>query len=183
MALATHKVASVALGIGQPVSSGGRNPQREHHPTDGGVWPPRRLLGARIVLGLPDRWTTTALGVLTLGLGISVVVPAWDRRMLSGVDQAACRPGWKRALCNRHPERLVDLWHRAVRHSVAGELFGLSYTRAVAHTLILVGLLWNGTGALVPASGGHPLGLAAGAGRRIAGRWLCRSPFVTGAWQ
>jgi len=27
--------------------------------------------------------------------------------------------------------------------------FGLSYTRAVAHTLILVGLLWNGTGALV----------------------------------
>ena len=27
--------------------------------------------------------------------------------------------------------------------------FGLSYTRAVAHTLILVGLGWNGTGALV----------------------------------
>ena len=27
--------------------------------------------------------------------------------------------------------------------------FGLSYTRAVAHTLILVGLAWNGTGALV----------------------------------
>ena len=27
--------------------------------------------------------------------------------------------------------------------------FGLSYPRAVAHTLILVGLAWNGTGALV----------------------------------
>ena len=26
--------------------------------------------------------------------------------------------------------------------------FGLSYTRAVAHTLILVGLGWNGTGAI-----------------------------------
>ena len=27
--------------------------------------------------------------------------------------------------------------------------FGLSYARAVAHTLVLVGLGWNGTGALV----------------------------------
>ena len=27
--------------------------------------------------------------------------------------------------------------------------FGLSYTAAVAHTLVLVGLGWNGTGALV----------------------------------
>ena len=27
--------------------------------------------------------------------------------------------------------------------------FGLSYPRAVAHTLVLVGLAWNGTGALV----------------------------------
>ena len=27
--------------------------------------------------------------------------------------------------------------------------FGLSYPKAVAHTLILVGLAWNGTGALV----------------------------------
>ena len=27
--------------------------------------------------------------------------------------------------------------------------FGLSYARAVAHTLMLVGLGWNGTGALV----------------------------------
>ena len=71
MALATHKVASVALGIGAA----------SRHWREGtlnrsitllmvgcglpGVW-----LGAHIVLGLPDRWTTTALGVLTLGLGI-----------------------------------------------------------------------------------------------------------------
>ena len=71
MALATHKVASVALGIGAA----------SRHWREGtlngsitllmvgcglpGVW-----LGARIVLGLPDRWTTTALGVLTLGLDL-----------------------------------------------------------------------------------------------------------------
>ena len=32
--------------------------------------------------------------------------------------------------------------------------FGLSYTQAVAHTLVLVGLCWNGTGALVLGMGG-----------------------------
>jgi uncharacterized membrane protein YfcA len=39
--------------------------------------------------------------------------------------------------------------------------FGLDYSRAVAYTLILVGLFWNGTGALT-------LGLQG----QIAWRWL-----------
>ena len=74
--------------------------------------------------------------------------------MLSGVDQAACRLGGSGLFAigilngslTSGTGLFVTLW--------LVSWFGLSYTRAVAHTLILVGLLWNGTGALVLGIGG-----------------------------
>ena len=66
------------------------------------------------------------------------------------MDSANALHRGRRALRNRDPEWISDLRHRTVRDPLAGALVRPeSYTRAVAHTLILVGLGWNGTGALV----------------------------------
>ena len=70
-ALATHKLASVALGLG----AAGRHWRASSlDPILSslmlvaglpGVW-----LGASAVLAVPDRWATASLGLLTLGLGL-----------------------------------------------------------------------------------------------------------------
>ena len=84
MALATHKIASVALGLG----AAGRHWRAStlNAPIAGlmlaaglpGVW-----IGARTVLALPDRVATAALAVLTLGLGLYSV----GRPQLGTADQ------------------------------------------------------------------------------------------------
>ena len=157
MALATHKVASVALGIG----AASRH-WRERTLNGSitllmvgcglpGVW-----LGARIVLGLPDRWTTTALGVLTLGLGIYS-----SRRPSLGQKDAELAMTKRRAVLGGSGLFAIGILNGSLTSGTGlfvtlwlVSWFGLSYTRAVAHTLILVGLLWNGTGALVLGIGG-----------------------------
>ncbi|MEY4297504.1 MAG: hypothetical protein RLZZ423_683 [Cyanobacteriota bacterium] len=163
-ALATHKLASVALGVGATLRHARERSLNLRFAAlvliSGlpGVW-----LGARLVLAVPPRLCTLLLGLLTIGLGL----------------YSACRPALgSEAVVRRHgPLRLllgglglfvigvlngsltsgtglfVTLW--LVRW------FGLDYGRAVAYTLILVGLFWNGTGALT-------LGLQG----QIAWRWL-----------
>lgn len=151
IALGTHKIASVALGVGATL----------RHLREGefdwrfaalillsGV--PGVIIGAHVIIGVPDRWAEIALGLLTISLGIY----SW------------CKPdlGQFHAPKNRHQRGyliggaalffigglngsltsgtglFVTLW--LVRW------FGLDYKRAVAYTLILVGLFWNGAGAI-----------------------------------
>ena len=151
-ALATHKLASVALGIG----ASGR------HWREGslnlhlsllvigcglpGVW-----IGAKAVLNIPDATATLALGLLTIGLGLystrrtelgtQDVVPrlSTGRSIVGGLVLFGI--GILNGSLTSGTGLFVTLW--LVRW------FGLSYTKAIAHTLILVGLGWNGTGALV----------------------------------
>ena len=152
MALATHKIASVALGLG----AAGRHWSSStlNAPISGlilgaglpGVW-----IGARMVLAVPDCVATAALALLTLALGIySISRPQLGgsdqrRRLSRGVLVVGCMGLFGIGLLNGSLSSgtglFVTLW--LVRW------FGLSYTQAVAHTLILVGLCWNGTGALV----------------------------------
>ena len=152
VALATHKVASVALGLGATLRHG-----REGHLERRfaliilGAGLPGVILGARLVLHVPERWATLALGVLTLGLGIYSVL----------------KPNLGMEHTPKHREG-VALGVGAVGLFVVGVLngsitsgtglfltmwliyyFGLDYKRAVAYTLVLCGLFWNGTGALV----------------------------------
>lgn len=152
IALATHKVASVALGLGATVRH-----LRESHLERRfsliilGAGLPGVILGASFILHVPERWATVALGVLTMGLGLySIFKP---------------RLGMEHAPKNREGRALgvgmlglfvigvlngsitsgtglfLTLW--LIRH------FGLDYKRAVAYTLVLCGVFWNGTGALV----------------------------------
>ena len=150
-ALATHKVASVALGVG----AAGRHWRASSLDRRlsalvlcaglPGVW-----IGANLVLAIPDKTATACLALLTLGLGVYS-----SRRPQLGNDQSL-RPltgttfwlgafglfgiGVINGSLTSGTGLFVTLW--LVRW------FGLSYTRAVAHTLILVGLGWNGTGAI-----------------------------------
>ena len=108
-------------------------------------------MGASMVLALPDQAATASLGLLTLGLGVySARKPDLgtmdEPRPLtaSTVGVGACGLfiiGILNGSLTSGTGLFVTLW--LVRW------FGLSYARAVAHTLVLVGLGWNGMGALV----------------------------------
>jgi len=151
LALATHKVATVALGIGATL----RNLQegrleRRRVLLILGFGLPGVVIGARFILQVPDRSAQIALGVLTLGLGLySLFKPqlgqqtsdsplSQRRQWLGGIGLFFI--GVLNGSLTSGTGLFVTLW--LVR------VFGMDYKRAVAYTLVLVGLFWNGTGAL-----------------------------------
>ncbi|TNG01703.1 MAG: sulfite exporter TauE/SafE family protein [Gammaproteobacteria bacterium] len=151
IALATHKLASVALGIGATIRHL-KSSRLERNFTVfillTGI--PGVILGANVILLVPDRHAEIALGLLTLGLGIY--------------------SGLKRGLGQTMNESHRDMPGMIIGGSILfvigvlnGSLtsgtglfvtlwlvrwFGLDYQRAVAYTLVLVGMFWNGAGAL-----------------------------------
>jgi uncharacterized membrane protein YfcA len=108
------------------------------------------VLGAHLVLGLPPRLCTLLLGLLTIGLGIySLTRPTLGmtaeqheltrgRLLIGGLVLFAI--GVLNGSLTSGTGLFVTLW--LVRW------FGLDYGRAVAYTLVLVGLFWNGAGAI-----------------------------------
>lgn len=152
VALATHKVASVALGLGATL----RHLKESHLERrfsliilSAGL--PGVVLGAVTILRIPERTAMLALGVLTLGLGLySVFKPKLGMEHAPQNRQGAALVGGMAGLfvvgflngsITSGTGLFLTIW--LIRY------FGLDYTRAVAYTLILCGLVWNGTGALV----------------------------------
>ena len=151
IALATHKVASVALGIGATARH-----LRERALELGfaafilvsGI--PGVILGASLILHVPDRVARLALGVLTIGVGAF----SWCRPTLGMTYEPVHRTrsgllfggaglfiiGVLNGSLTSGTGLFVTLWLVL--------WFGLDYRRAVAYTLVLVGLFWNGSGAL-----------------------------------
>jgi uncharacterized membrane protein YfcA len=151
VALATHKVASVALGVGatlRHLREGSLERQFVIYMLLAGV--PGVVIGASLILRVPDRMATLALGVLTLGLSLYSMMspslgqdyrPAHRNRqgyLLGGVGLFLI--GILNGSLTSGTGLFVTLW--LVRW------FGLDYRRAVAHTLVMVGVFWNGSGAL-----------------------------------
>jgi uncharacterized protein len=152
IALATHKVASVALGLGATL----RHLKESHLERRFsliilGAGLPGVVLGAVTILQIPERIATLSLGVLTLGLGLySVYKPSLGMthtpqhqhgRALIGGMAGLFVVGFLNGSITSGTGLFLTIW--LIRY------FGLDYTRAVAYTLILCGLVWNGTGALV----------------------------------
>lgn len=152
IALATHKIASVALGIGATVRhlrEGGL--QRRFVLFIGATGVPGVLLGANVILQVPGRHAEIALGVLTIGLGLYSLF----KGSMGLAEEPRNRSGhglWIGGLglfligvlngsLTSGTGLFVTLW--LVRW------FGADYRQAVAYTLVLVGIVWNGTGALV----------------------------------
>ena len=151
VALATHKVASVALGIGATL----------RHLREGGLEKsialfilatglPGVVVGAHLIVGVSGRAAEIALGILTAGLGLyswlnpqlgqSHQVRNRDRRGLVLGGLGLFFIGALNGSLTSGTGLFVTLW--LVRW------FGFDYRRAVAYTLVLVGVFWNGTGAL-----------------------------------
>jgi len=152
VALATHKVASVALGLGATLRH-----FRESHLERrfsliilaAGL--PGVVLGAATILQVPEKLATLLLGVLTLSVGLYSIfkprlgmdyAPRNDRGapLLAGMAGLFI-VGFLNGSITSGTGLFLTLW--LIRH------FGLDYKRAVAYTLILCGVVWNGTGALV----------------------------------
>ncbi len=152
VALATHKVASVALGLGATLRH-----LRESHLERRlsliilGAGLPGVVLGAATILQVPERLATLLLGALTLGLGLYSIfkpslgmehAPRNDRGLPLVVGMAGLfGVGFLNGSITSGTGLFLTLW--LIRH------FGLDYKRAVAYTLILCGVVWNGTGAVV----------------------------------
>jgi uncharacterized membrane protein YfcA len=152
VALATHKVASVALGLGATLRHlKGSHLERRFSLIILGAGLPGVVLGALTILHIPEHIATLALGVLTLGLGLySVFRPRLGMEHLPRNQQGAALVGGMAGLF------VVGFLNGSITSGTGLFLtiwlirwFGLDYTRAVAYTLILCGLVWNGTGALV----------------------------------
>jgi len=151
VALATHKTATVALGVGATL----RHLRAGSLDWRLGAWVlgtgvPGVVAGAAAIFQVPDRWAVAALGVLTMGLGLysflnqdlgQVHAPAHRDRAGYLVGGAGLFfIGFLNGSLTSGTGLFCTLW--LVRW------FGLDYRRAVAYTLVLVGLAWNGAGAL-----------------------------------
>ncbi len=151
VALATHKVASVALGVGATIRHlRGDSLERRFALFILATGLPGVVIGASLILHVDDRLAEIALGLLTSGLGV----------------YSALRPALGQEHDPRHRDRAGYVVGGAVMFLLGilnGSLtsgtglfvtlwlvrwFGLDYRRAVAYTLVLVGLFWNGTGAV-----------------------------------
>jgi len=151
VALATHKVASVALGIGATLRYIKTSKlERRFILLVLGFGLPGVVIGSSFILQIPDQIAEIALGVLTAGLGFySIFKPDlgqnhqpkhrdFKSRLLGGIMLFLL--GILNGSLTSGTGLFVTLW-------LVG-WFGLDYQRAIAYTLILVGLFWNGTGAI-----------------------------------
>lgn len=151
-ALATHKIASVALGLGASLRHlQSRTLALRESLIILGAGVPGVVLGSVVILEVPDRIAQALLGVLTIALGLySVFKPRlglehaprhWQGRGLAvGLLGLFC-VGFLNGSVTSGTGLFLTLW--LIRW------FGLDYQRAVAYTLVLCGIVWNGTGAVV----------------------------------
>ncbi len=151
LALATHKVATVALGMGATAKH--IKARRFDRQLIGSLLLaglPGVVIGALVIIRVPGRWAEIALGFLTVALGLySVLHPQLGQRAA-----AQHREGWG-LLVGAVGLFLIGVLNGSLTSGTGLfatlwliRWYGTDYLTAVAHTLVFVGLAWNGTGAL-----------------------------------
>jgi len=151
IALATHKIASVALGVGATIRhlhSGKLNLRFALLILLSGI--PGVIIGGFVIVRVADYEARIALGLLTISLGLYSCLKADLGQQLQDKNRDSagliigalilCFIGVLNGSLTSGTGLFVTLW--LVRW------FGLDYKTAVAYTLVLVGIFWNGTGAL-----------------------------------
>ncbi len=150
-ALATHKVASVALGFGASIPHFKKNDLQIKYAfliLISGV--PGVLLGAYTSYISPNSFSTTLLGFLTLFLSFYSInhkklgssnqkIQINKLRILIG-SFGLFIIGFLNGYLSSGTGLFVTIWMI--------KIFDLSFSVAVAYTLIFVGIFWNGIGAL-----------------------------------
>jgi len=151
VALATHKLASVALGLGAVIRySSTSHLERQFIVMMLLAGLPGVVLGGRLILDVPEDFSILALGILTGFLGFySIFKPTL------GQDYAAKHRNRRGYLVGGTVLFLLGVLNGSLTSGTGlfvtlwlVSWFGMDYQRAVAYTLILVGLFWNGAGAI-----------------------------------
>ena len=150
-ALATHKVASVALGIGASIPHIKRNNIHRNYSLlilCSGI--PGVLIGAYIASISPTKFSTFLLALLTLSLslytiknnnlGNSSVPKKLNKSNILIGSLGLFIIGILNGYLSSGTGLFVTIWMIII--------FKLSFSLSVAYTLIFVGIFWNGIGAL-----------------------------------
>lgn len=150
-ALATHKIASVALGVGATL----------RHMREGKLdyrfcgfillcGLPGVILGADIVLKIPEGWTIFSLGCLTSGLGLYSL-----RKRTLGLETSSKNRDRRGLIIGGITLFIIGALNGSLTSGTGlfvtlwlVRWFGLDYKTAVTYVLILVGLFWNSAGAI-----------------------------------
>lgn len=153
-ALVTHKIASVALGVGasfRHLRESSLNWYFALFILTCGL--PGVVSGALIILEFDDQFSKLSLGFLTLSLGIYSLLQKelgqkaeYQHRDKTGFLIGGCvlfSIGILNGSLTSGTGLFVTLW--LIRW------FGLDYKSAITYTLVLVGLFWNGFGAFTLA--------------------------------
>ncbi|MGR5149292.1 sulfite exporter TauE/SafE family protein [Photobacterium alginatilyticum] len=150
VALATHKVASVALGLGAAIKhirAGSLNWPLTVYVIVAGML--GVILGANVILFVPGRAAEAMLGLLILGLGIYSLT----KKELGQYDQPRNRH-WQGMVIGGFGLALIGILNGSLTAGTGLFVtlflirwFGFDYKQAVALTLVSVGLFWNGIGA------------------------------------
>ncbi len=151
VALATHKIATVALGIGSTARYWKEKSTQLYFSLFVlGFGLPGVILGALIILSIGESVALFSLGILTISLGIY----SFFKKQLGQHYQPKHRTtsgyfmggiiifiiGFLNGSLTSGTGLFLTVW---LIH-----WFGLDYKRAVATTMILVGFFWNATGAI-----------------------------------
>ncbi len=157
-ALATHKLASIALGIGASIRHFQEKDFSKLHTTlILGCGLPGVLIGSNIIFLIPNEVSTFALGLFTLLIGFFSSKRASNQKKQSPKNLNAIEIlfggfvifiiGIINGSITSGTGLFVTLW--------LVNWFGFSYTKAIGYTLVLVGIFWNGTGALILVTNGE----------------------------
>ena len=154
VALATHKIASVALGIGAAIRHSREKKLQWRFALFilvtgvAGVIP-----GARFILTVPENIANLSLGVMTVGLAVY----SW-RKPDMGIDLETMHRDAYGYLIGGVVLFLIGVLNGSLTSGTGlfctiwlVRWFGLDYKLAVAYTLVVVGIFWNGSGALTLA--------------------------------
>ena len=154
VALATHKIASVALGVGAAIRHSQERKLQWRFALFilvtgvAGVIP-----GARFILTVPENLANLALGVMTVGLAVY----SW-RSPDMGVDAKNTHRDLTGYLIGGAVLLLIGILNGSLTSGTGlfctlwlVRWFGLDYKLAIAYTLVVVGIFWNGTGAITLA--------------------------------
>ena len=154
VALATHKIASVALGVGAAL----RHAQEKKLQWQFGLF----ILvtgvlgvipGATFILTVPENLANLALGMMTVGLAIY----SW-RKPDMGVSANHINRDRHGYLLGGAMLMMIGALNGSLTSGTGlfctiwlVRWFGLDYKLAVAYTLVIVGIFWNGSGAITLA--------------------------------
>ena len=154
MALATHKVATVALGIGASLKHRKQgNTQLKFALIMLGFGIPGVIIGANVILTISDSLAEILLGCLTCSLG----VVSFLKKDLGRADMPKNR-NIRGLLFGGAGLFLLGIFNGSLTSGTGLFVtmwlilwFGFDYKKATGYTMILVGIFWNGVGALTLA--------------------------------